>query len=110
MRPFLKLGKIGIGDVDLSEDGSTLYVMNLNNNGSLVIIDVTSKTLVKEVKIANPGCGSDSDVRPWAIDYHEGEIYIGLVCSGQAAGASDLKFFVLKLDGDKFVPVFYRKP
>ena len=103
---FGQVGKIGIGDVDLSDDGSTLYVMNLNNNGSLVIIDVASKTLIDEIKINNPGCGSDSDVRPWAIDYYEGEVYIGLVCSGQATGVADLNFFVLKLNGNSFTQVF----
>jgi len=103
---FAGVGKVGIGDVDISLDGKTLYAMNLNNNGSLVIIDVETKTLIDEIKVNNPGCETDSDVRPWGIELFEGEVYIGMVCSGQTGTNPYFNFFVLKLDGSAFVEVF----
>ena len=103
---FGDIGKLGIGDVDITDDGQTLYVMNLNNNGSLVIIDVASKSLINEVSIGNPGCGTATDFRPWGIEIHNNQVYIGGVCSGQAAGASDLNFYVLRLDGTSFTSIF----
>ena len=105
-KAFAEVGKIGIGDVDISSDGKTLYAMNLNNNGSLVIIDVATKSLIQEVPVGDPGCGAPSDVRPWGIEIYNNEAYIGLICSGQSAGATHFNFFVLKLENGVFVEVF----
>jgi len=103
---FSEVAKISLGDVDLSEDGKTLYAMNLNNNGSLLIIDVASKNLIAEVAVNNPGCSADSDVRPWGIEVHNGSVYIGVVCSGQSGNYNDFNFFVLELTGNTFTEVF----
>ncbi len=101
---FDNVGKIGIGDIDISDDDRTLYVMNLNNNGELLVIDIESKTLLNRIAVPNPGCGAASDVRPWALNVHHEEVYVGLVCSGQAAGAGDLHYYVLRLSGNALVP------
>ena len=102
---FDAVGKIGLGDIDISEDEKTLYAINLNNNGSLLAIDIASKSLVKEVLIVNPGCGSNGDVRPWGLSVYKGNVYVGLVCSGAIAGGGDLQFFVLKLEGNSFITI-----
>ncbi|WP_040839554.1 SdrD B-like domain-containing protein [Thiothrix nivea] len=39
---YQKLGKMSLGDIDISEDGKTLYVMNLNTR-SLVPVDIDTK-------------------------------------------------------------------
>lgn len=102
---FDQIGKIGIGDIDISEDDQTLYVMNLNGNGELLILDIATKSLINSVDVPNPGCGSAGDVRPFAIKVYEDEVYIGLVCSGENSGTNDLQFYVMKLSGNAFVPV-----
>ena len=102
---FDQIGKIGIGDIDMSEDDQTLYVMNLNGNGELLILDIATKTLTSKVAVPNPGCGAAGDVRPFAVKVYRGEVYIGLVCSGESAGTNDLHFYVMKLSGNSFVPV-----
>jgi hypothetical protein len=103
---FDAIGKIGIGDVDISGDEKTLYALNLNNNGSIAFIDIANKSLIKEVAIPNPGCGTDGEVRPWALAVYRGTLYVGLVCSGETSGSGDLKFFVLKYDGTSFSTLF----
>lgn len=104
---FDLVGKRGIGDIELSEDGNTLYVMNLHL-GTIVEIDITdinSPTLIAETTIPDPGC-SNGDVRPWAIKVHKGDVYVGLVCDGSAGGPSDLHAFVQKKVGASFITEF----
>jgi len=102
---FAPIGKIGIGDIDISQDETTLYVMSLNNNGELLEIDIDSKTLNASYPIPNPGCGAASDVRPFAVKVYKEKIYVGLVCSGQVAGQNDIQFFVMELSGGAFTTV-----
>ncbi|MFK7980659.1 MAG: SdrD B-like domain-containing protein, partial [Saprospiraceae bacterium] len=104
---FDAIGKIGLGDMDISEDEKTLYVLNLNNNGSIVAIDIESKTVSNTIPIPNPtmGCGVPEDLRPWALSIYKGAIYVGFVCSGQVAGGGDMQFFVQKYDGNSFTTV-----
>ncbi len=84
-----KIGKVGLGDIDISDDGTHLYVMNLNNNGSLHIFNIDTQTEVAQYAVTDPGCSDPTDVRPWATKYHDGELYIGVLCSEEAAGGSD---------------------
>ena len=59
---FAAVGKISIGDLDISEDGTTLYAMNLNEK-TLIVIDIASKTVVNQYTIPNPGCtNSDNTI------------------------------------------------
>ena len=102
---FDAVGKIGLGDIDISEDEKTLYVLNLNNNGAIVAIDIATKTVTKQIPITNPGCGTPEDVRPWALSVYKGAIYVGLVCSGQSAGGGDMQFFVQKYENNTFETV-----
>ncbi len=101
---FGLVGKIGLGDIDISTDEKTLYVMNLNNNGELLIIDIATKTLINKIPVPNPGCASDTDVRPFATKYYNGEVYIGLVCSGQSNGVIG-NYYIMKLTGSTFTTV-----
>lgn len=102
---FDAVGKIGLGDLDISEDEKSLYVLNLNNNGALVTIDIASKKVVQNIPIANPGCGTPEDVRPWALSVYKGAIYVGLVCSGEIAGGGDMQFFVQKYEDNTVTTV-----
>ncbi|MEM6319147.1 MAG: SdrD B-like domain-containing protein [Bacteroidota bacterium] len=102
---FDAVGKIGLGDMDISEDEKTLYVLNLNNNGSLVEIDIATKAVTNNIPIPNPGCGVAGDVRPWGLSIYKDDVYVGLVCSGESAGGGDMQFFVSKYDGSNFTTV-----
>ena len=103
---FSAVGKRGLGDIELSEDGSTLYVMNLFSR-SLVSVDVATGTEGTAIPVNNPGCVADSDVRPWAIKIYDGEVYIGVVCSAQSTNSlTDLDAYIMKLQGGTFSTVF----
>ncbi len=101
---YQKIGKIGIGDIDISTDGDTLFAINLNEAASsLVIINVTnpaSPVLVSSVAMPNPGC-TNGVFRPWAVKYFEGHVYIGGVCDAGSAGgtAANLQAYVYRYDG-----------
>ena len=77
------VGKVGLGDMDVSESGDTLFVMNLNDQ-SLLLIDINTKTLIDQISIldaANNPCGAgQGEVRPFALEVHECKTYIGVVC------------------------------
>ncbi len=100
---YLKVGRIGIGDIDLSQDEKTLYVMDLYNK-QLLAIDVATKALLQTIVIPNPGC-SDGDYRPWAINTKNG-LYIGVVCSAETSqDRNDLVAHVMKYNGATFTSI-----
>ncbi|MCB9030648.1 MAG: hypothetical protein H6619_06310 [Deltaproteobacteria bacterium] len=104
-------GKIAFGDMDISDDEGTLYVVSLNDRKLYQLeIGVPAVTptaaQVSSFEIPNPGCSND-DYRPWAVKFHRSEIYVGVVCTAETSlSLSDLKASVLKLDGNNFVSVY----
>ena len=110
---FIDVGKVGLGDIELSGDEKTLYVVNLYDK-KLYAIDIATKTVVDSYVIPNPGC-SNGIARPWALGEYEGQIYIGVTCDGSASGVpsdlldnsgvANLKVTVYRLDGATFTQV-----
>ena len=105
------VGKISIGDIELSEDERTLYVMNLNDrrvyalrvadaNGAIITptaADVTSFDVLP-LPAGAQACAA-GDVRPWALKAYNGGILIGVVCSGQSTqNVSNLYAYIVRLD------------
>ncbi len=113
---FAAAGTQGIGDIDLSDDGNTLWVVNLYtataNLGSLIKIDVANGTAPTSVTQYPLGAMSgvptciDGVLRPWALKIHNGVGYLGAVCSGEykvesgiaTATNTDLHAYVLSFD------------
>jgi len=88
---FDSIGKEGLGDLDLSDDGDTLWVVNLNDR-HLYMVDVTPGgasygTVYDKGEIADPGCAVSGDWRPLALEFHDGELYVGGVCSGETGNS-----------------------
>ncbi|OAV43999.1 SdrD B-like domain-containing protein [Lewinella sp. 4G2] len=107
---YLGVGKAGIGDIDISDDGNTLYVTNLNEAArSLVRIDVSdpdNPTLIDEIAIPNPGCSGTNDFAPWAIKYYQGEVYVGVTCTAEDTGnPADMSATVYRFDGTTFTSI-----
>ncbi|CAA6821263.1 MAG: Unknown protein [uncultured Sulfurovum sp.] len=102
---YREVGRRGIGGIDLSEDNSILYLVNLKNK-ELIAIDTATKTLHAGFPVAIPepvlGC-SNGEYRPWGLEVHDGSIFVGVVCSGENGGdEDDLSAHVLKLNGTSF--------
>lgn len=103
---FTRVGKQGLGGMDLSDDGSTLYVMDLTNR-QVLVIDVTSKTVTARHTVSDPGCtGGTDDIRPFGVDVLNNDLYIGVTCSGETNQSDDfVNTYVMKLDGNNFTNV-----
>ncbi|WP_421109037.1 SdrD B-like domain-containing protein [Streptomyces sp. NEAU-S77] len=101
-------GKESIGGLALSEDGSTLYAVNLRTR-SLVSFDATGDTAAapkSTVPIPDPGCASSDDWRPFGLQVHNNTLHVGGVCSAESTQQrADLKAFVSTYDGKRFTTV-----
>ncbi|MGW2980717.1 SdrD B-like domain-containing protein [Streptomyces humidus] len=101
-------GKESIGGLALSEDGSTLYAVNLLTR-SLVSFDATGATASAPkatVPIPDPGCASPGDWRPFGLAVHDNKLYVGGVCNAESTQQrADLKAVVHTYDGKRFTAV-----
>lgn len=101
-------GKESIGGLALSEDGSTLYAVNLLTR-SLVSFDATgaaASAAEATVRIPDPGCASSGDWRPFGVAVHDNTTYVGGVCDAESTqNRADLKAVVYAYDGKRFTTV-----
>ncbi|MCX5204547.1 SpaA isopeptide-forming pilin-related protein [Streptomyces sp. NBC_00237] len=97
------VGKEGLGDLDLSEDQSTLYAVGLKAR-SLYAYDSSTGALKQTLPIPDPGCPSGAaDWRPYGLGVHDGAVYVGGTCSAESTQRdADLRAYVLKLTGSTF--------
>ena len=87
------IGQAGIGDIEFSDDGLTLYVMNLYDRKIYAFPvggSVTAPTLgtPTAITVTNPSCASASDVRAWGINAVGSQLQVGVVCSNETASAT----------------------
>ena len=104
---FGKIGKVGIGDIDISDDGSTLYFVNLYNgklqslrlddDGNPATPYTHVATDVKEFDFSALVTCAGGTLRPFGLKYYKGKVYIGAVCDAQTSqDKSDLRAYVLE--------------
>jgi uncharacterized repeat protein (TIGR01451 family) len=93
---FDAVGKVGLGDLDISADDTTLYTVNLNLR-SLISIPIANPAGATSVAIPDPGC-TLGEFRPFGLAVYHGNVYVGIVCdaSGVGATAADLSAIVLE--------------
>ncbi|GLZ38149.1 hypothetical protein Acsp05_17730 [Actinokineospora sp. NBRC 105648] len=105
-------GKESIGGLALSEDGSTLYAMNLLTR-NLITFDATGDTAAAPkatVPVPDPGCAAATDWRPFTVAAHDGTVYVGGVCSAESTqDRADLKVVVYAYDGAGFTAVLTQR-
>jgi len=90
-------GRMGLGDLEISEDETKLYTVNMHTK-ELIIIDSSTGNILQSVAIPNPytnsECANDM-VRPWALKVKGSDVFIGSVCEDQVennVGASVQKY------------------
>ena len=100
-----QVGRIGFGDLDISDDLSTLWTINLftkelyqipitTTGLPLGIADITTYSL----PLTAP-CQSSDDLRPFALAFHEDKVYIGMTCTAEASqNRNELQAFVYSTD------------
>ncbi|MCC6816212.1 MAG: hypothetical protein IT267_07370, partial [Saprospiraceae bacterium] len=102
---FGLVGKVGIGNMDFSEDGNMLYFVNLYDR-KVYSINLTNywntgtKPTASDVTsydIPNPNC-TGGERRPFALKVYNGIMYVGLVCDGSTSGKSNMVGYVKGMD------------
>lgn len=100
---FGKAGTISYGDIDMSEDGRTLWMVNLNQK-ALIAVDIMNLSVSMSFPNTPPGsvvrqyllssmtglptC-TNGTLRPFGLEFYKGKGYVGCVCD--AASSSTLK-------------------
>lgn len=74
-------GKESLGDMDISEDGSTLWIINLNDR-QLYSVDSTSGAVQARGVIGSPTCAGGV-YRPFGLGIRDGLVYVGGVCTNE---------------------------
>lgn len=112
---FDQVGKVGIGGLEISDDGKFLFVMNLYSRKvyRLELNDAFNPTSVISVSSYSiPSVSvTNGHVRPFALSYHHGKLYVGAVASGENGGTTaDLRAFVFELNNPKGAAAFTSTP
>lgn len=105
---FGKSLKEGMGDIELSDDGNKLYVVNLFQR-NITVVDLTSfnssgnpitSTNISTIALPNLNC-NNGVARPFGLKYYRGELYLSVTCTAENAGStiSDLDGYVYSYNG-----------
>ncbi len=89
---FDQIGKVGLGDMDISDDGKYLFVMNLYSRKvfRLELNDAYNPTSVVSVTsydVPATTC-TNGEYRPWGMKFYRDKLYVGVVCSGENGGTT----------------------
>jgi hypothetical protein len=98
------VGKVALGDLDISEDGSTMYTINLYDR-RLYSLPVTTTlplnpALVRGFDIPRQGLNCNpNDVRPFALGINNERVYVGAICTAQTTqNKDDLRLYVFEFN------------
>jgi hypothetical protein len=84
---FTQIGKVGLGDLDISTDEKYLYVTNLFDR-KVYRIFVNSPAVVPTAanvtSFSVPNPCSNGDYRPFAVKFHNNKVYVGVICSEES--------------------------
>lgn len=88
---FDLIGKRGLGGLDLSEDGSTMYVINLYDR-QLYSIGTNSPapgsaTALGGLWLTSSPC-TNGIARPFAVKVYRGKVYVGVICDGSSSACA----------------------
>ncbi|WP_144875111.1 SdrD B-like domain-containing protein [Microbacterium sp. 1.5R] len=105
---FSAPGRIGLGDIEISEDRRTLYAVNLNDR-RLYAVPLTPGATPGAAPVAGTpqaitiplataaGC-ANAAVRPYGLGTFRGTLYVTLTCTGPTA--NDLRAWVVPMNED----------
>lgn len=116
---FSAVGKLGFGDIDISEDENTLFFVNQYDkklygvniagyNPSIPATRPTAANIIVNTTIPDPGC-VNGEWRPFGMKYRRGIAYVGGVCNAITSGSlSDLRASVqaYNIAGNSWTQIF----
>ena len=97
------VGKEAIGDMDIGASDDTLWLINLADRTLYSLFIGIPATAPSGYDTATPitlpagatACAA-GDVRPWAVEVYQGNVYVGVVCSAESTqNAADLQAYIL---------------
>ncbi|MCB9053529.1 MAG: hypothetical protein H6556_29170 [Lewinellaceae bacterium] len=98
------VGKCALGDLDISDDNTKLYTVNLNDK-KIIEIDIATGTMSNNWNFPALSqndcfsCANANDVRPFGLKYRNGKLYVGAVCSSEISqDDTEINAFVYQLD------------
>ncbi len=97
---FEQVGQAGLGDLEMSPDGTTLYAVGLADS-SLYEIPISPAGVAGAPVarlIPDPGC-VDGVWRPFGLGIDGGDVLVGGVCDATSGTAADLEAHVRAWDG-----------
>ena len=114
--PFDEVGKMSLGDLDISSDGKYLFVVNLKERklhrifidvphkpaGSITASDITSWDIPSGFDEVNKGIG-----RPFGLCVRQGKILVGVTCDASISkDSTDLKARIYEFEPDAPTPTW----
>lgn len=102
---FEQVGRVSLGDLDVSDDGRYLFVTNLYKK-TVVRIDLQdannpqlpTAAQLQEFTISPPTC-TGGEFHPFALKYYRNELYIGSLCDGSVSdNQADVTFQIIKMN------------
>ncbi len=114
--PFDEVGKMSLGDLDISSDGKYLFVVNLKQRklhqifidnphkpaGTITAADIKSWDIPSGFDEINKGIG-----RPFGLCVRQEKVYVGVVCDASISQDSlDLKARIYEMKPEDSVPLW----
>ncbi|MDC8016028.1 GEVED domain-containing protein [Tahibacter soli] len=95
-----QVGKSSLGDIELNDLGTQLYAVNMADRQLYTIPTSGALTSATIARIAIPHpCADAGDARPFGLEYRNGVLYVGGVCSAQSTNvAANLRAYVYAYD------------
>jgi len=89
---YTKVGKTGIGDIEISDDENKLFAVNLEDR-KLYVMDLDANGDARTTlsfDIPNP-CINAIDFRPMGLGFRDGLLYVGVTCTAESTvNANDI--------------------
>jgi protocatechuate 3,4-dioxygenase beta subunit len=102
------VGKTGLGGMDLSDDGSRIFVMALGDrrlysiptSGPINTSTVQRFNLPVPASVTGISSGNPlGDLRPFAVEFYRGKVYVGATNTAESTqNRNDLKAYVFRFD------------
>lgn len=100
---YAAVGKTSIGDMDISDDDLTLWLVNMESRELWEVSlgsdpanpavptagDIDTFALDGLYDCEGDGGASHPDLRPFGVKFHDGRVYVGAVCTTETAGDAD---------------------
>lgn len=107
------VGRTSLGGMALADDESRLFVINLQNRRLYALNPTTGSSVGNSVQVSsltlptpggtNANCAS-GDIRPFAVKYYRGQVYVGMVCSAESTQATkDLFAYIFRVNPETLV-------